>query len=189
MTGVRPCDLSPIPMCKLQSSSSEAVQSFENALENLKQSGLSLTKRAEMATELQVLKSKAKKVQKNPIPSNRESLAQAKTPPGILDQHLDLPGTSNAVKVEYSDILGRYAVAARDIQVGEVVIEEEAAGSVLMLDQRLNHCYHCLTFVISAIPCKSCASVVFCSNQCRLDAEQRYLFICQCQSDSSMSNP
>ena len=50
----------------------------------------------------------------------------------------------DAVDVAYRPGEGRFAVAARDVQPGELLIVEKPHASVLMAEKMATHCVHCL---------------------------------------------
>ena len=54
------------------------------------------------------------------------------------------PQLSDAVQIKFARNRGRYAVAARDIKIGELVAMEKAFVSFLDKEQRLTNCWHCL---------------------------------------------
>ena len=75
----------------------------------------------------------------------------------------------------YSPERGRYVVAARDIDVGECIIHEEAIVNHVKFQLSTSHCYNCNKDSRQRpFPCDKCAAVVFCSNKCKEKAEMRY---------------
>ena len=72
----------------------------------------------------------------------------------------------------YTPERGRFVVAARDIDVTECLIHEEAIVNILNYQNSLTHCYNCqLDTSVNPTPCQKCAAVVFCSDQCRSNAD------------------
>nr|CAD7448916.1 unnamed protein product [Timema bartmani] len=75
---------------------------------------------------------------------------------------------NSACKVERSEVLGRYLVAARDIKAGEVVIRE----TPLVVGPRGDSlpmclaCYRPLPLQGSRQRCSKCRIVPLCSTQC-----------------------
>ena len=61
---------------------------------------------------------------------------------------------------------GRYVVATRDINAGEVIIKDPSAAAVLNLPYLKSNCSNCLRAVIAGVPCPRCSQVIFCSTQC-----------------------
>ena len=106
------------------------------------------------------------------------------------------------LKCRYEEGRGRFAVAAREIKVGELIAKERPYVSLLdrelvrcfqvfawwkcfwpthrevrckkHLFQVKSHCWHCLTCTKSPLPCSSCSGVQFCSRQCREAAMATY---------------
>ena len=84
------------------------------------------------------------------------------------------PSLSEAVLLQYEEGRGRYAVAGRDIRLGELLAVETAAVAALDCEQRLSHCWHCLRCAQSPLPCPACSGVMFCSAACRDLATSSY---------------
>ncbi|CAL4136244.1 unnamed protein product [Meganyctiphanes norvegica] len=89
----------------------------------------------------------------------------------------NFPALSKKVEVLHDNNQGRYAVAAEDINPGDVLAVEDPYAYVLMRDDYLLHCQNCFASVKAAIPCKSCAAVVYCSVECR---EKSYFHSIEC---------
>ena len=79
----------------------------------------------------------------------------------------------------YTPQKGRYVVAARDIEVGECLIHEEAIVNLVKSKHSLTHCYNCnKDTALTPLPCHRCAAVVFCSTECSEKSHSRYAFTC-----------
>jgi hypothetical protein len=83
---------------------------------------------------------------------------------------------SDALRVTYAESKGRHVIASRDVDVGECLIDEEAATHSTFLNKSLSHCYACTRHVVSPQPCTQCSAVVFCGVRCRTISEQRYFW-------------
>ena len=81
---------------------------------------------------------------------------------------------TSAFSIVSNNEFGRHAVATRDIDAGELIIFEKAFCSVLFKENRLTHCYHCLTRCKTLIGCFSCNFIGFCSEDCRNFAWKKY---------------
>ena len=81
---------------------------------------------------------------------------------------------SDACDVACDTLLGRYIVAKRDIQPGEIVLSEKPYASIMLADSRLDHCSHCYKFTLAPIPCPSCCHCLYCTAQCRNLAYKLY---------------
>lgn len=74
---------------------------------------------------------------------------------------------SKKIDVRFDNNMGRYAVAAEDIEPGDVLVTEKPFASVLNREEYGNHCQSCFKTTKAPIPCKKCSSVLFCSVECR----------------------
>ena len=84
----------------------------------------------------------------------------------------------DALELTHSPERGRFVVASRDIEAGESLIHETALVNIVKLECSISHCYNCQKDTrIRPVPCFKCAAVVFCSIECRLKAEMRYVII------------
>ena len=57
--------------------------------------------------------------------------------------NLTHPNCSDAVRIKYNNVVGRYVVADQDIKVGDVIMVEKPFASVLFESFHKTHCYHC----------------------------------------------
>ncbi|XP_064095006.1 SET and MYND domain-containing protein 4-like [Macrobrachium nipponense] len=88
--------------------------------------------------------------------------------PSLSQSNPAIPCLSDAVKLDFSPSQGRYLIAERDIDPGEVLVVEKPYGHVLHLDSSLRtHCCVCFNRCLSPLPCPSCSRVIFCSSSCR----------------------
>jgi len=78
----------------------------------------------------------------------------------------------DALQVMYTPERGRFVVASRDIDVAECIMHEEAIVNIVNFRYSLTHCYNCqMDTSINPTPCRKCSAVVFCSDQCKRNAE------------------
>lgn len=75
--------------------------------------------------------------------------------------------TSSSLKLETSPGAGRYFVANGDIGAAETVLVEQAKCASLYPKNFGTHCNHCFSRLVAPIGCTDCASVAFCSTECR----------------------
>lgn len=80
----------------------------------------------------------------------------------------------SAVAFDEDDVQGRYAIAARDIELGTIIIEEDAHCAVLISEKVLSNCQHCLLATIQPVACTKCDRVIFCSLKCAEIARETY---------------
>ncbi|CAG0923086.1 unnamed protein product [Notodromas monacha] len=92
--------------------------------------------------------------------------------------HAEFWNISRALQFARSEEKGRHLLAARDIAPGEILIVEPPYSAVL--DGRFwkSHCQHCMERTSVVIPCQTCASVVFCSEECRNLASRYHQLEC-----------
>eukprot|EP00850_Spirogloea_muscicola_P015859 SM000125S26064 [mRNA] locus=s125:118617:123546:+ [translate_table: standard] len=95
---------------------------------------------------------------------NAAEAAAAASPPSLPRPPLP------AWKVAWSEARGRDLIAARDLQPGDVLLEEDPYAAVLQKSKRFSRCYACATSLPPAagIPCAGCALPLFCSDACEL---------------------
>ena len=67
-------------------------------------------------------------------------------------------------------------MAARDIAVGEVVVVDRAAVESILMSACATHCAECAEETVAPVPCRNCAGVVFCSEECRQDTRRALLY-------------
>ncbi|XP_023325978.1 SET and MYND domain-containing protein 4 [Eurytemora carolleeae] len=65
---------------------------------------------------------------------------------------------------------GRYVVATRDIQAGELILKDPSTAAVLNIQYIRTNCSNCLKPAIAGVPCSTCSQVIFCSVSCRANA-------------------
>merc|ERR1712079_141800 len=98
-----------------------------------------------------------RELQKNGVTAGGGDTADTGDPVlALAAPHPGFPQLSEAVTIRYAASRGRYAVAARDIRVGELIAVEEAFVAVLDREQRLTNCWHCLLCAQRPLPCPGC---------------------------------
>ncbi|CAG9811410.1 unnamed protein product [Chironomus riparius] len=122
--------------------------------------------------EVDALKSKIKSGDIKPFQDSQKRLPPLKEHPSKSSKLERC--TSTCIKLQESPDAGRYFVANGEIQVGETVLVEKALGACLYPKNFGTHCYHCFVRLIAPIGCTSCASIAFCSVECRDAALSTY---------------
>jgi len=84
------------------------------------------------------------------------------------------PAMSDAVTFKYEEDRGRFAIASRDITVGDVLTVEKPIVSHILPEYMGKNCNHCFKTMKAPIPCYTCTKVMFCSLKCREEATQSY---------------
>ena len=86
----------------------------------------------------------------------------------------DNDALSASVRLKTDPGKGRYTIASEGIKIGSIIAAEEPTTFILNPDDSsliLEFCRNCLRQTpISFVPCKGCASVIFCSIGCRESA-------------------
>ncbi|XP_066940495.1 SET and MYND domain-containing protein 4-like [Macrobrachium rosenbergii] len=90
--------------------------------------------------------------------------------PRVKEPHFKFPTFGNCLRVDYTPEKGRHLIAERDIDPGEVLGVERSPCSSLDLDNLSSHCSTCLVKSLAPIPCPDCTMMVFCSEDCRIEA-------------------
>lgn len=94
--------------------------------------------------------------------------------PNIPTKNELYPVMSDAVTFKYEEDRGRFAVASRDITVGDVITVEKAIVSHMLPEYMGKNCSHCFKTMKAPLPCNTCAKVMFCSLACREIAMSTY---------------
>ncbi|XP_059485308.1 SET and MYND domain-containing protein 4-like [Neocloeon triangulifer] len=91
----------------------------------------------------------------------------SKVPPlsyGVSDT---VPCLSSAVAIAYNVQLGRHLVAKRDLEIGDVVIVEEAFVKAIDPSCTISFCSYCCNIIQASIPCDHCKNVQYCNEDCK----------------------
>lgn len=144
----------------------ECTQDIDRAIENNypEDKLQKLLDRKEKAKQLMQTESKLPYYQKIPkIPNDQRN----KT----------IECASDSVEIKVSSKFGRYVIASKDIQIGEIVVVEKPSFTLLK-DDFLTHCYECLTLCYNLIPCEGCTIALFCSKDCSKRADSYHKYLC-----------
>ena len=79
-----------------------------------------------------------------------------------------------SVTLENNNKYGNHLIAARDIKPGEVIFIEKPYVTTLNLHKAHFYCSHCFTLSWAMIPCDSCSWCMFCSENCKKEAWEKY---------------
>lgn len=88
-----------------------------------------------------------------------------------IKSDLEIP---DGIKVEQNAERGRFIVAARDIDAGELILQDQPLLRMLNKDFVKSHCWNCLRAVQVITPCDHCSDVIFCGQICLKQAYQYY---------------
>ncbi|XP_034939487.1 SET and MYND domain-containing protein 4-like isoform X2 [Chelonus insularis] len=90
------------------------------------------------------------------------------------DIHTSMPGLSKLVMINDTPSAGKHAVAANNIQIGDIVACEAPLASCLLPEYYGTHCHHCFVRLRAPVGCPKCSSVAFCRRKCRDEAVATY---------------
>lgn len=79
--------------------------------------------------------------------------------PELKECHPKFPNFSSSISVQYDPegVRGRYCVASRDIEVGELLAVETPFVWLLDKESSRVHCWHCFRPLLAPVPCVQCA--------------------------------
>ncbi len=139
----------------------EGKRCVANAIEALKSSKLTDGKRKAKEGQLENLKDTLKPERGN---ENEKSLVFDL--PKLKDTHEQFPSFSSSVAVRYEEGRGRFCVAAKKIEIGELIAVETPFVAMLDRSEVRSLCWHCFRALLSPLPCRKCSGVLFCGPQC-----------------------
>lgn len=86
----------------------------------------------------------------------------SKLVPDLSECHPKFPRFSSAVSVQYdpNGVRGRYCVAARDVEAGELLAVETPFVWLLDKESARSHCWHCFRPLLAPVPCWNCAGTL-----------------------------
>lgn len=77
---------------------------------------------------------------------------------------------NKSIKIDSNKMDGRFAIAERQISVGEIIVTERPHVSVLLEKYSTSHCSACFKRSIAPIVCHKCVNAIFCSETCQESA-------------------
>lgn len=150
----------------------KALEDVSLASENLTHSNLDEVKQKAKSKDLIKLKKLIEKEMKSGLKNGGET--SEKTKIAFKQQNAKFPSFSDTVQIKFAEGRGRYAVASREIKVGELIAIETPFVSLIDKEFSKSHCWNCLLCTKSPIPCEACSGVVYCSKECRQNANDTY---------------
>ena len=97
--------------------------------------------------------------------------------PKLTDKNAKYPAIANCLNFRHEPGRGRFAVASRDISVGEFICVESPLVSRILPEYAGSNCANCFKSMKAPMPCPTCTQVMFCSYDCRriaLDTYHKY---------------
>lgn len=152
----------------------EALKAFQENVQALDESNLPVDKRMKLERDSQIMikiitknldmEAQMKKKQKSPsVP------APKKKSEATVEYHL-----SEAIEFDFNENEGRFAKAAKDINLGTYLVQEKPHVACLLQIYSQTHCQFCCKRTNVPIACKHCADVIFCSEKCRDECWDSY---------------
>lgn len=151
---------------------SESINAYSESIKCLSNAKLAEEKKLQIANDTKIT---IGKVKRNIVYSSSKTFpaADRNISLEVKEENREIQGFTNKISIHYTPQQGRFSVATEVIEPGEVISRDKAVTSIILFNENLEFCYHCLLHVASPIPCQNCAAVVFCSQQCQLAAHQR----------------
>ena len=154
---------------------------FKDAVENLKLS-LKTLNNSELCNVTKnksgkILVQSIKKLQNKPDKISDEEVKQFSPDFHLGEENVDVPGVSSKVRIEENEVQGRFAVAVEDIPPGTIVAAGQPTVAILNPDNKsliYQYCLQCLGDVPLPHPCLTCSNVIYCSEQCRVQASTSF---------------
>ncbi|KAL0276412.1 UNVERIFIED_CONTAM: hypothetical protein PYX00_003995 [Menopon gallinae] len=156
----------------------EAITEFRTTLQALDDSKLETQKKMKMQTDIQIMlgvmtKPKTKSGHLNVLKPRKETKGEPE-PQLCTPHHKVYRSACEKLDVRKEADVGRYAIAAKDIHPGEVLLIEKPYCSVLLGELSRTHCQHCFNRTLAPFPCRTCSGVAFCSKKCQEEANSSY---------------
>lgn len=79
------------------------------------------------------------------------------------------PGMANVLEMKYDEKFGRHFVAKGDIDVGKVIVVDEAFMTSTVFDMGQNICDACFGHMKNFVACQQCTFGLFCDDNCSMD--------------------
>ena len=90
------------------------------------------------------------------------------------------PNLATSCEVRKTTEKGHHVVAKNDLKPGDAIIVEKPYAHAILQQFKHMYCHHCLIFTLAPVPCRSCNSALFCSEECRDKAYCYHQYECHC---------
>lgn len=97
--------------------------------------------------------------------------SQRSEPKLSFEADLKIPCFANGLEVKNSPKYGNHITTNRNLEIGQTVIVERAFLFDTEFDMYCQNCQKCTPHLI---PCKKCVSSLFCSEECRIAADEKF---------------
>ncbi|XP_069689519.1 SET and MYND domain-containing protein 4-like isoform X2 [Periplaneta americana] len=145
----------------------DALEAFRCTLTALDSAKLPVEKKHKMQLDVRIMLAM---MEKNNALANEQLPEKGALPPVTGKQNSRYVSASSLVSIKENEDMGRYAVAGKDVNVGDTLIIEPAFTAVLLGEHAETHCFHCFRRLEAAVPCHTCSNVAFCSVACQTEA-------------------
>ncbi|EDO31792.1 predicted protein [Nematostella vectensis] len=160
-------------LCRIE----ESKKVFEEAIVSSKTSKLKRKDRESWVKQVEKQISECSNQTENLMKSVthlEEARSGFSTPVQNYGLHEKFVSISKALDIKYTEEKGRHTIAARDINIGDVLLVEKPFASVLLQEQSKSHCHQCFVHILAPLPCSYCTTVRYCSEKCAKESWDAY---------------
>ncbi|XP_058791695.1 SET and MYND domain-containing protein 4 isoform X2 [Phymastichus coffea] len=172
----------------------KAMEAFKSAIRALDEANVPSDKRTKLESDMRMMlavmdkghemneaRHGISKERMLRMENNNMKLRELDLLPTIKECNAAYPACSKAI--EFRDAggeVGRFAVATKDIQPGDLLVIEPAHCSTTLGEYRVTHCHRCAVRIVASFPasCMLCSSVGYCSPNCRNADEPVHRYEC-----------
>lgn len=97
-----------------------------------------------------------------------------KQPLEKINKSPNLTSREGDIEIKQNTRFGRHLITNADIEPGEIVMVQDAYAMSPQEELMFLVCAFCLNCAWNGIPCESCPCVIYCSEQCKRQAWERY---------------
>ncbi|CAH1154670.1 unnamed protein product [Phaedon cochleariae] len=97
-------------------------------------------------------------------------------PEDSRNSHIDC--ASKSICIESTKEKGRHIIATSDIHIGDIIAIENPFCCML-INEPFCHCHECLRLCYNLIPCGYCTQTLYCSEDCRENAQLYHQYECK----------
>lgn len=161
---------------RLQYSPHDVIQYYNQSLKHLEKSRLTETEKEQVIISIKKI---VEDIERNMVLCSQSRCNDVQNDYfSIFLPNGKYPALSSKITVAQDDMQGRYIKAVGNITPGEIVALEMPYASVLNRECLRTHCYHCKKRCDIIIPCENCATVLYCSSDCRVGAKSYHNIEC-----------
>jgi len=147
-----------------------AKNSFQDCISSLPSAKLEEDKRENLKLTLtNLINSLQDKKDQSPSDKSKKSAF-----PNLSSPNPKFPALSSSVDIKFGSSTGRFAVATRDIALGELVCVEHPPVAFLHEETSGINCSNCFRLSLAPLPSPTCTQTVFCSTICQDQAMASY---------------